>query len=198
MPDRTVRRPYEGPACPWCGSGLELPRLIAGGQVCPRCVRPFLATPFFPPEPRVQVEALAAAGPEGAVPCARHAGNAAVANCTRCGVFMCSLCRIEIDGQELCPSCFERLSSEGVLSTAQNRYRDFRGLSLSVGVLGCLVYFLGLLTGPVTIYLAYLGYRQRKQMNESGGIVSLVAAVLLGLSQIGLGLFLIYAVVAAQ
>lgn len=198
MSERAVRGTYGGPGCPWCGAELEAARMIAGGQVCPRCARPFLATPFFPPEPRVQVETLAAAGPEGAVPCARHAGNAAVANCSRCGVFMCSLCRIEIDGQELCPTCFERLSAEGVLSTSQNRYRDYRGLSLSVGVLGCLVYFLGLLTGPATLYLAYLGYRQRKQMNESGGIVSLVAAILLGLTQIGFGLFLIFALVGLQ
>lgn len=198
MSEPAVRRVSEGPACPWCGTGLDLPRMTAGGQICPRCARPFLATPFFPPEPRVQVETLAVAGPEGGVPCARHTGNAAVASCSRCGVFMCSLCRIEIDGQELCPACFERLSSEGVLSVSQNRYRDYRGLSLSVGFFGCLLYVFGLLTGPVTLYLAWLGYQQKRLMNETGGGVALVVAILLGLSQIGISLFLIWALVSVE
>ena len=172
--------------------------MMAGGQVCPRCARTFLATPFFPPAPSLRVEGMAEAGPDGAVPCARHAGNAAMANCSRCGVFMCALCKIDIDQLELCPACFERLSSEGVLSSAQNRIRDYRGIALSVGVFGCLLYVFGLITGPVTLYLAYLGFRQRKLLNERGAIFSLAASVVLGLFQIGLGFFLIWALVRVQ
>jgi hypothetical protein len=183
---------YSGPACPRCGAALDLTFLEPGEQICPTCLDPYVATPFHPPAPRrPAVERLAEAGPGGAVPCGVHAGNAAVANCSRCGVFMCALCRIEIDGQELCPSCFDRLSSEGVLSSARTLFRDYRGLSLSLGVLGLLLCFFGVLTGPLTLYTVFRAVQQKRQMNEKGGTFSLIVAAILGLAQIGWGIAMI-------
>ena len=177
---------YSGPACPRCGAALDLTFLEPGEQICPTCLDPYFATPFHPSEPRrPTIERLAEAGPGGAIPCGVHAGNAAMANCSRCGVFMCALCRIEIDGQEFCPSCFDRLTSEGVLSSARTRFRDYQGLSLSLGVLGLLLCFFGVLTGPLTLYTVFRAVQQKRQMNEKGGMVSLIVAALLGLAQIG-------------
>lgn len=198
MSERSVaRRAYVGPACPRCNMALDASLMNAGEEVCPACRKPFLATPFAPPDPRPEIVAsMVEAGPEGGVPCARHAGNAAVANCSRCGVFMCALCKLDVDGMSLCPSCFDRLSREGVLSSARTRIRDWRGMSLSLGIFGCLLYFFGMITGPLTIFFAWLGFRQRKELNEKGGALSLVVAVLFGLVQIGLSVFLIYAIVS--
>ncbi len=137
------------------------------------------------------VRAVAEAGPGGAVPCALHAGNAAVANCSRCGVFMCALCRVEIDGRELCPVCFDRLSAEGVLPSARSRLRNYRGLALLTGVGGCLVSLFGLLVGPLAIFFAWKAQRQRRELGESDGLVTIVAAVLLGLVQVAASLFVI-------
>jgi len=139
---------------------------------------------------------MAEAGPDGAVPCARHPGNAAVGNCTRCGVFMCALCKIDVDGQELCPGCFDRLNAEGVLATARTRVRDFRGIALSLGVLGLLVSCFGLITGPLTLYFVALAVRQRRLWSESGGTAAFVVATLLGVVQIGIGLFFVIGLLA--
>lgn len=184
-------RVYTGPECPRCGAWIDLDRMTAGEQRCAGCGTDFLATPFRPPDVRVRVESLAEASPEGAVPCARHTGNAAVANCTRCGVFMCTLCKIDIDGQQLCPGCFDRLSAEGVLVTANTRIRDFRGMALSLGVLGLLLSCFGLITGPLTLFFVAQAARQRRHRNEKGGTASLVAAGLLGLAQIAIGIFFV-------
>jgi hypothetical protein len=174
---------------------VDASRLVGGEQACPRCGRTYLAAPFTPPEPRrPAVESLAAAGPAGAVPCGRHAGNAAVATCSRCGVFMCTLCRIEADGQDLCPACFDRLSSEGVLWTARTRVRDYRGLSLAAGLLGFFC-FAGILTGPLTLYLVYRGVQQRRQSGESDGRLALFAAAVLGVLQIAEAAFVVWAFV---
>ena len=192
-----VPRAYTGPECPRCGRWLDLDRLTAGEQRCPSCGVVFLATPFRPPELRERVESVAGAGPEGAVPCARHPGNASVGNCTRCGVFMCGLCRIEIEGQELCPGCFDRLTAEGVLSATRTRIRDYRGMAIVVGLLGMLASFLGLITGPLTLFFVAQAVRQKRRWNETGGITSLVIASLLGLAQIGISIALIVAMFAA-
>lgn len=176
---------------------LDASILTTGLEICPACSCLFEAAPFTPPEPRPEVvSSILEAGPEGGVPCARHAGNVAVGNCSRCGVFMCSLCKIDIDGMELCPSCFDRLSSEGVLSSAQSRIRDYRGLAVTFGVFGCLFYIFGLLTGPATLYYAGKGFRQSRQLGDRGGYVSLIVAILLGLSQIASSIAIIWAIVS--
>lgn len=191
-----LARGYTGPECPRCGGYVDLERMSAGEQRCVTCNAVFLATPFQPPVVRVRVGSIAEAGPEGAMPCARHSGNAAIGNCTRCGVFMCDLCKIEIEGQELCPSCFDRLSAEGELSSVQTRMRDFRGLALSFSVLGCLFSCFGLITGPLTFYLIAQAVRQRRLRNESGGIPALLTACLLAVAQILISIFVIVSLFA--
>lgn len=192
-------RVYQGPACPRCNQNLNLDGLVAGESRCPHCGLLFLATPFHPPVVRERVTSLAEAGPQGAAPCARHPGNAAVGNCSRCGVFLCALCRISIDGQELCPGCFDRLSAEDALAAARTRVRDYRGLAVSVGVFGLFVSCFGLLTGPLTLFLVSRALRQRRLWQEQGGRTALVVAGVLGVIQIliGVGMILIMFVPAA-
>ena len=190
----TPARTYDGPECPRCGGYVDLDGMVAGEHRCTTCNGAFLATPFKPPVLRERVGSVAEAGPEGAVPCARHPGNAAVDNCSRCGVFMCNLCRIEIEGQELCPGCFDRLTAQGVLSGAQTRIRDYRGLSLSFGVLGLLFSCFGLITGPITLFFVAQAVRQKRLWNEKGGTPALVLAGLLALVQIAISIFFIFSI----
>lgn len=194
---RAARGPYIGPACPRCGMALDASILETGEQKCPSCSGTFWGTPFAPPEPRAEaVASILEAGPEGGVACARHAGNVAVASCSRCGVFMCSLCKIDIDGLELCPSCFDRLASEGALASTQTRIRDYRGMAFTLGVVGCLVYIFGLVTGPLTFYLVWRGFRQRRELGDRGGVLSLLVSIVLGILQIVIAGFLIVALVS--
>jgi hypothetical protein len=192
---------YAGPACPRCGAEVDASRMVAGEQLCPRCNRSYLATPFTPPAPgRPRVESLAEAGPGGAVPCGRHAGNAAVASCGRCGVFMCALCRIEAESismtlQELCPACFDRLSAEGLLWASPSRILDYRGLSLSLGFLG-LLFSVGVITGPITLYLVHRGVQQKRRMQERDGTWTFLVAGLLGALQIPASLFVVWSLVS--
>ena len=187
-----MKQAYRGPACPFCELPLDPAALAPGEQSCPRCGKPFAASPFVPPDPApLAVVSVAAAGPDGAVPCARHAGNAAVATCNRCGVFMCELCRVEIDGRELCPDCFDRLSAEGVLPSARSQLRNYRGIALSLGIGGCLVYCFGLICGPLAIYFSVRALRQRRELGEREGMPTIVAAILLGLAQIVISLSVI-------
>jgi hypothetical protein len=190
-------RDYAGPACPHCKAPLLVETMAAGPQRCIACLRTFEATPLSPPEKRVAVLELAQAGPGGAVPCAQHPGNAADANCGRCGVFMCGLCKLQIDGQELCPACFDRLAAEGALPSARGRVRNYRGIALLVGFAGCWFYFLGLLTGPLTLYFAVQAQRQRRRLQESDGLGTVVLASLLGLGQIATSIFLLGVLVSS-
>jgi hypothetical protein len=186
---------YAGPACPHCGFSLDTRSLISGPQICRACRRTFEAIRFDPPVPDSSVLRVAEAGPEGANACAHHAGNSAVAHCSRCGIFICSLCRIEADRKVLCPACFERLSDEGALPSTIAFYRDYgRAQSLTL-LLGLVVIFAGPVTGPASIYLGIKRIRQMQATGEYEGLTRTYLMFVLGLAEIVFGVGIIAAMV---
>jgi hypothetical protein len=146
---------------------------------CPVCLRIFEAVRFDPPLPDVSVPRMAEAGPEGANPCGFHPGNVAGEHCTRCGVFMCALCRIETDGRVLCPACFERLADAGELPSLFTHYRDYGQLQVLLVVVG-LFLFTGPVAGPASIYYGMKGLEQKKSMGDASGRVRAWVLFVLG------------------
>ncbi|HEV7516285.1 MAG TPA: hypothetical protein VGR07_08295 [Thermoanaerobaculia bacterium] len=192
LPRPRVHRAYPGPACPYCGAPLAPEAMAAGPELCLDCAGSFEATPFSPPSPYLPPLALAEAGPAGATPCAAHPGNAAVGNCPRCGIFLCTLCRTEVDSQGLCPPCFDRLAAEKGLPTLRNSLVDLQGLALLSGFGGLLFFYLGVVTGPLTLVLAGFAVRQKRRGLGSGGWGGILLACGLGIAQIGSGLFFLF------
>jgi hypothetical protein len=151
--------------------------LTAGGCLCAECGLTFEAAVLSPPEqpaPR-QLELS-----QGQVQCARHARNAAVASCERCGAFMCALCRIDADGKSLCAACFERLRASGELESASTEFRSFRTLGLHLGILGIPFMAGGILIGPASIIATVRGMRQDRREGTAGETFSAVLALVLG------------------
>ncbi len=177
---RRRRVAYQGPACPRCKRPLSQGRLVSGAQTCPHCMGAFEAVRFTPPEPKAVVRQLAESGPEGAVSCANHAKNAAVAGCERCGAFICELCKIEADGKTLCPACFDRLSSEGALESTVTTFKDYGRMAGTLVVAGLLIWIFAPVFGPVAVYYAIRGLRQKRRMGESDGLVSIYIALVMG------------------
>lgn len=135
---------------------------------------------FDPPQRDFRVVGVAETGPGGATSCASHRNNAATANCGRCGVFMCGLCRIDSDGLVLCPGCFDRLSSEGALPSARIRYRDYGRVAGSLAVLGLVLWFVGFVAGPAAVFYGIKGLRQKRERGEDEGRAGIWAAIVLG------------------
>jgi hypothetical protein len=175
------------PGCPRCWMPMQPSALSALGDVhCGNCDLDFEATVFSPPvrpAPR-QVDLT-----QGQVQCARHARNAAVASCERCGAFMCGLCKVDTEGKSLCAACFERLRASGELESTTTRFRSLRTLGLHLGILGVPLMVMGPLIGPASIIVTIRGMRQSKRDGTSGETVGAVAALILGtISTVG-GLF---------
>lgn len=189
-----VRR-YTGPACPRCGSEIDRGAIVASFVSCPVCLRDFEAVVFDPLTSDASVARLAEAGPEAANPCGHHAGNVASDHCSRCGVFMCALCRIDADGRVLCPPCFERMADAGELPTLIGHYRDFSVLQVHLVLLGFLIIFVGPVTGPASVYFGLKGLEQRKAMGDSRGRVLAFALFFLAAAQLVGGLWVIASLV---
>lgn len=185
------RLSYQGFACPHCAQTLRLQPPSATQVRCPHCQAGFEAAYFQPPQRTVRVLKVAEAGPGAGAVCAKHAKNTAVANCERCGDFMCSLCRIEADAMQLCPPCFERLSTEGALPSTVKSFRNYRGLASTSAAAGVCFWFFGIVIGPAALYYGYKGFQQRKELGESGGAVGLASAMLFGALETVGGIFFI-------
>ena len=171
---------YQGPSCPHCRAPLDLDGVVAGSQECPSCLRRFEAVRFQPAARRERVAEVGAGGPEEAASCAAHRRNVAVASCERCGIFMCTLCRTECDGMTICAPCFERLAAQGALHSAATEYRNYVGLAWLSGLVGAVLWFPGLVTGPAAIYYALRGMRQMREWGDVGGRGRAVGALALG------------------
>jgi hypothetical protein len=173
-----LRRDFGGPSCPQCRTGLD-PAFIGSGRVsCSQCGTLFEAVRFDPPPPLVLVRSVAEAGPTGEASCAAHAGNVAVGHCSRCGVFMCDLCRIDTDGMALCPSCFDRLAAEGTLASTRTSFRDYGRMGLQMLLVGLLFWFVAVPFGLAAIYAGVQELRQRRRIGEGSAVRAWVSVVL--------------------
>jgi len=182
------RANYAGMACPRCKRGIRHESLQSGPQRCPACANEFEAVKFDPIEPRVVVPDLAGTGPEGAAPCARHARNQAEAACSRCGQFMCALCRIDAEQKTYCPGCFDRMSAEGTLASAVTRVRNYAGWA-GICMIVCLgMYFLPApIAGPLGIIFCVKGLKEKKARQEADGRVRLYLMMAFSILATGLG-----------
>jgi hypothetical protein len=182
---------YNGPVCPRCRKPLDLASLHDGEDICPNCSGFFELRVFHPPH-RVAHVATLDTGVESATPCANHPRNAAVGNCQRCGVFICSLCELAIGGERYCPACFDRLSLEGTLPAALLRFRDYASLSLTTAFVGLLMaIILGVPLGLLSLYYAVKGFRDPNAEPTSRG--TLILAILIALVDLVLGTMLFWA-----
>jgi hypothetical protein len=164
---------YKGAACPHCGVARDVRTIVSGRQNCPVCHKPFEAVRFDPPAPDTTVPRLADAGPGGAHACPQHPANATVANCGRCGVFVCALCRIEVEARVLCPACFDRLDEENALPALESSYRDYGRMQSTLVLLGLLAPCVGFIAGPGAVYYGVNEVRRRDQRGEAGGRVAI-------------------------
>ncbi len=164
---------YVGTSCPRCKGLLRHEMVRTGKQDCPSCRGSFEAVRFDPVKPVVSIPQLAGVGVEAAAPCARHTRNQAVASCTRCGQFMCALCRIDAEGAAYCPPCFDRLSSEGVVPGGAMRLKNYAGFASACLLGSYFMFFIAPITGSIGIYFCVLGLKDKKKRNEKDGVIRL-------------------------
>ena len=180
---------YVGPACPRCDVALPLESITAGEDICPRCQGFFTAAVFHPPQRITRVLQLAQTGPEqSAGSCANHPRNAAVTNCGRCGLFICSLCELDLHGEKYCPSCFDRMTQGGDGEQTQTRFRDWRTLAFATALFGFFfsAIMIGIPLGCLSIYYAIRGFRDPQWSKDKSFM--LVLSIILSIADIAIGL----------
>jgi len=167
-----------GIACPHCDRRLDHARIEPGALLCPYCRRTFEAVRFDPVPLDTNVPRLTDFGREGANPCGSHRGNAAEVACTRCGGFICALCRIDVDRRILCPSCFDRMKGGGELPATLAVYRDYGRMAFFASLL-TFVPVLGLVTGPAGLYWVWRARNEKPNVASRGSAALVWSAIVL-------------------
>jgi hypothetical protein len=185
---RAAGKAVRGPHCPRCDQ-----QLVEHGTTCAACRKPFQAVAFTPPT-RLSRQADSASAES--TTCANHDTNLAVDACSRCGAFICALCRMETDELVACPSCLELLDQEGKLASLRKDVINYGYLAAYCSLGAFLIFPLApLLAIPALLYVRR-NLRQNRALNEQIGVgqqrwaVALsVLGVLLG---VGFWLFIIF------
>lgn len=176
--------------CPRCGSELPISALEPTGCTCAVCGTRAQAV-VFPaifrsPEPAVDQPVLA-----GESTCYFHPNRVVAVACARCGRFLCQLCRIAWDGEDLCPACLEasRGTETGNLTPACYRYDS---LALVVSTLPMVTVFFTIFTAPLALGIALFTFRKRCSVAPRSK-AQFVAAIVISLAQIaGWTVFFVY------
>lgn len=181
-----VIQPYDGPRCPRCNAKLTSDWIHTGTIVCPDCNRPFEATAFSPAPPKLQVAEAVGTTVGETNACANHARNAATTNCTRCGLFICALCDMNVGSGSYCPACFDRVRAEGTLTTVAKKVRDYGAMARVAAVVGLFFTFafIGPVFGILSLYYQAKARKQRREFGEDPWSAGIVFVMLMSILEI--------------
>jgi ribosomal protein S27E len=86
--------------------------------------------------------------------CFFHPLKKAVVPCEACGRFLCALCDCELHGQHFCPGCLRAGQKRGKSKRLEQERTLYDSIALSLAVYPLLLFYLTLVTAPVTLWVA--------------------------------------------
>ena len=124
---------------------------------------------------------------EGESSCFYHENLNASVHCDSCGRFLCDLCRVDMNGENICPSCIMAKRDSGKIGNLEKRRPLHSRTAMIAALVGLplLLLFVGQVVAIIYVVKCYL---QKPPAYSSGlgekltgtfaGVISLVAIVL--------------------
>jgi hypothetical protein len=113
--------------------------------------------------------------------CFNHPNNVAVATCESCGMYLCKLCDLEIEGSHLCPDCLA--SGRKKLKTALQKTFLYDELALHLTILPILFIYAFVVTAPVALIISIVCWHKVKTPYKRNKW-RFVVAFILGLAEV--------------
>lgn len=171
--------------CPVCTRALPPDTWnLSYETYCPNCRSPLTAL-VFPALLRGNGGATPELIIEGSeATCFYHARKKAVVPCDQCGRFLCSLCQVDLSGQNWCPSCIELHRKQGKLATLDHRrmlYDNMALLLVYAPIFSIAFWFMTLLTAPAALFVIIRYWRSPSSLvprTKTRFVIAGVGAVL--------------------
>jgi len=167
--------------CPVCTRALPPDTWnLSYETYCPSCRAPITAL-VFPALLRGSAGALPELVVEGGeATCFYHARKKAVVPCDQCGRFLCSLCQVELSGQNWCPSCLELHRKQGRLATLDHRRTLYDNMALLLAIapiVSVLLWFMTLFTAPAALFVVFRHWRSPSSLVPRTKVRFVIAGV---------------------
>ena len=142
-------------SCTKCNTSLPLQMINSNTLgTCPSCgglLRADVFPALYREFPTIRSgETLQMANEAG---CFYHPRKKAVVPCSACGRFVCDLCDVALNGQHLCPACFEKGKTKRKIKNLENQRTCYDTIALMVATVSILIYWFTIITAPFVIYL---------------------------------------------
>jgi hypothetical protein len=170
--------------CARCQTPLPKWELVSGDTaVCTNCgsqntLRVFPALLASENAPRPETAA------EGEAACFDHPGKRAVASCLQCGRFVCQLCAIHSGTETWCPSCVAARSGLAKAAHTDTTRTLYDSIALILPLASLVFWPMTILTGPATVVLSLIKWRQPLSLVRRFRW-RFVVAILIGLAEFG-------------
>lgn len=129
--------------------------------------------------------------------CFYHSESRAHVVCDHCGRFLCALCDLEIGSRHLCPVCFQSPDAQADVANIEPRRVMYDTVALTLATVPALIISPTIVTAPMALFLSLWWWRKPTSIVGRSKI-RLVLAVLFALAEIGLWIFVVYAIVASS
>jgi DNA-directed RNA polymerase subunit RPC12/RpoP len=181
----------------------ELPREAIearDGAICPSCnaavmVRVF---PAILTKPQLVSPAAIQAG-EGEATCFFHPGKTAAVACSRCGRFVCQLCRVEFRGEDWCPECLSSGIQKKRIATLENHRTLYDSIALAIAILPMpLLWWLTIVSAPAALYISVRYWKAPLSILRRTRMRFIAAIVVAAAELVAWVWFIVYLVASAR
>lgn len=151
--------------CPRCQQPIPIPdptgSMLETQLQCPSCQKTFHFYGFPALKRRLHSgDRPARIEDDQEASCFFHPDKRATAICAECGRFICDLCKVEEQGQILCPTCLDRHLTEAKAAQWTTSAPRYDNLALTAAVVPFVIGFFPAVIGiPLTFYYIYRGIR---------------------------------------
>jgi hypothetical protein len=86
--------------------------------------------------------------------CFYHSTKKASVVCDGCGLFICSLCDVELHKKHFCPQCIEKGQDKGKIKSLEKRRVLYDDIAVALALYPLLIWPFTIVTAPTSIFVA--------------------------------------------
>ena len=117
--------------------------------------------------------------------CFYHPRKKAVVPCDACGRFLCALCDVSLNGQNMCPACLEKGKTSRKIKNLENHRTCYDTIALTAAMVSMLIYWFTIFTAPLVIYLTVRHWKSPSSIIPRTKIRFVLAFIIAGLQIAG-------------
>lgn len=116
--------------------------------------------------------------------CFYHPDKVATVACESCGVYLCNLCDLEVEGRHLCPKCFK--DSKDQIHSFKNQAVLYDDIVLTVAALSTVIIYFAVIGAPFVIIFTIMKWNKVDTPYKRRTKLKFTLALLLAILQISL------------